>query len=64
MTRIAGAEYPGPRWAVVAPRDGGADAELVDEAGRVRPGGYGTIDLRGGLDASTVEPTRPAMSGS
>jgi hypothetical protein len=48
----------------VAPRDGGAGAEVVDESGRVRFGGYGAIDLRGGLDASAVEPIRSAMSGS
>jgi hypothetical protein len=64
VTRFAGAGYPGPRWAVVAPRDGGADAEVLDESGCVRLGGYGTIDLRGGLYASAVEPIRSAMSGS
>ena len=46
----------------MAPRDGGAGAEVVDESGRVRFGGYGAIDLRGGLDASAVEPIRAAMS--
>jgi hypothetical protein len=42
----------------------GAGAEVVDEAGRVRLEGYGTIDLRGGLDASALEPICSAMSGS
>jgi hypothetical protein len=41
-----------------------AGAEVVDEAGRMRLGGYGTIDLRGGLDASALEPICSAMSGS
>jgi len=36
VTRFAGAEYPGPRWAVLTPR--GAGAEVVDAAGRVRLG--------------------------
>jgi hypothetical protein len=62
VTRFAGAECPGPRWPVVTPRGAGADAEVVDEAGRVRLGGYRTIDLSGGVDA--LEPIRSAMSGS
>ena len=62
VTRFAGAEYPGPRWAVLTPRGGGG-AEVVDESGRVRLGGYRTIDLRGGLDGA-LEPIRSAMSGS
>jgi hypothetical protein len=62
VTRFAGAEYPGPRWAVVTTRGAGADAEVVDETGRVWLGGYRTIDLSGGPDAP--EPIRSAMSGS
>ena len=62
VTRFAGADDPGPLWAVVTPPAPGA--EVVDEAGRVRLGGYGTIDLRGGLDASALEPICSAMSGS
>jgi hypothetical protein len=62
VTRFAGTEYPGPRWAVVTPRGAGADAEVVDESGRVRLGGYRTIDLSGGVDA--LEPIRSAQSGS
>ena len=64
VTRFAGADDPGSLWAVVAPRDGGADAEVVDESGRVRLRGYRRIDLPGGLDPSALEPIRSAMSGS
>jgi hypothetical protein len=60
VTRFAGAEYPGPRWPVLTPR--GAGAEVVDASGRVRLGGYRTIDLPGGLDA--LEPIRSATSAS
>ena len=61
MTRFADA-YLGP---TVGRRDAAeSGAEVVDEAGRVRLGGYGTIDLRGGLDASALEPICSAMSGS
>jgi hypothetical protein len=62
VTRFAGADDPGPLWAVVAPRDGGAG--VVDEAGRVRLRGHRTIDLRGGLDPIALEPICSAMSGS
>jgi hypothetical protein len=64
VTRFAGADDLGTLWAVVPPRDGGADAEVVDESGRVRLRGYRGIDLPGGLDRSALEPIRSAMSGS
>ena len=60
VTRFAGADDPGPPWAVVT----SPAPAVVDEAGRMRLGGYGTIDLRGGLHASAAEPIRSATSGS
>ena len=65
VVRFAGADAPGRLWAVVRPRegDGGVDAEVVDEAGRVRVRleGYRTIELPGGLDAEALAPIRTAM---
>jgi hypothetical protein len=67
VVRYAGADAPGALWAVVSPRDGGdgVDAEVVDEAGRVRVRleGYRTIDLPGGVDAEALAPIRAAMGG-
>jgi hypothetical protein len=48
----------------VTPRGAGADSGVVDESGRVRLGGYRTIDQPGGLGPSALEPIRSAMSGS
>ena len=64
MLRYAGADEPGALWAVVTPRDGGADADVVDEDGRVRVRleGYRTIELPGGLDADALAPLRDAMA--
>ena len=64
VLRYAGASDPGPLWAVVTPRDGGADAEVVDADGRVRVRleGYRTIELPGGLDADALAPIRNAMA--
>jgi len=65
VVRFAGADAPGPLWAVVSPREGGdgVDAEVVDEAGRVRVRleGYRTIELPGGIDADVLAPIRAAM---
>jgi hypothetical protein len=66
VVRYAGADAPGPLWAVVTPRAaGGIDAEVVDEAGnvRVRLEGYRTIELPGGVDADALGPIRMAMGG-
>ena len=58
---------PDALWAVVSqPRDGGGvDAEVVDEAGRVRVRleGYRTIELPGGFDDDALAPIRAAMGG-
>jgi hypothetical protein len=55
---------PGRLWAVVTPRDGGADAEVVDAAGHVhlRLEGYRTIELPGGFDPDALGPIRTAMA--
>jgi hypothetical protein len=67
VVRYAEADAPGALWAVVSQRgDGdGVDAEVVDEAGRVRVRleGYRTIELPGGLDAAALAPIRAAMGG-
>jgi len=66
VVRYAGADAPGALWAVVSPRDdGGVDAEVVDESGRVRVRleGYRTIELPGGIDADALAPIRVAMGG-
>jgi hypothetical protein len=62
VTPFAGADDPGPVWAVVTPP--APARRLVDEAGRVRLRGHRTIDLRGGLDPIALEPICSAMSGS
>jgi hypothetical protein len=48
---------------VVTPRDGGVDADVVDEGGRVRMRleGYRTIELPGAVDAEALDPIRSAM---
>jgi Polyketide synthase dehydratase len=65
VVRFAGADGPGRLWAIVSPGEGGegADAEVVDEAGRVRVRleGYQTIELPGGVDAAALGPIRSAM---
>jgi acyl transferase domain-containing protein/acyl carrier protein len=52
-----------PRYAVVRPTDGGADAEVVDGDGHVvlRLHGYGTVVLPDGPDEELVAPLREAM---
>jgi acyl transferase domain-containing protein/acyl carrier protein len=52
-----------PRFAVVRPTEGGADAEVVDGDGRVvlRLHGYGTIVLPDGPDEELLAPLRDAM---
>jgi hypothetical protein len=63
VTRYAGADAPGRLWAVVTPRDGAVDAEVVDDTGhvRVRLEGYRTIELPGALDPDALAPIRAAM---
>ncbi|MGA2321079.1 MAG: SDR family NAD(P)-dependent oxidoreductase [Solirubrobacteraceae bacterium] len=65
VMRFVGADAPGRLWAVVSPREGGGgvDAEVVDEAGRVRVRleGYRTIELPGAIDAEALAPIRTAM---
>ena len=48
----------------MTPRDGGADAEVVDAGGRVRVRleGYRTIELPGGMDGDALAPLRDAMA--
>ena len=60
----AGADEPGPLWAVVTPRDGGADADVVDEDGRVRVRleGYRTIELPGGSTTTRSRRCATAMA--
>jgi Polyketide synthase dehydratase len=64
VTSYAGADGPGTLHAVVTPHDGAADAEVVDDEGRVRLRleGYRTIELPGGLDADALAPIRAAMA--
>ena len=64
VLRYAGADDPGALWAVVTPRDGGADAEVVDARGhvRVRLEGYRTIELPGSIDSDALAPLREAMA--
>jgi len=59
------AQAEGRLHAVVTRRgDGGADAEVVDQAGRVlvRVERYGTVALPDGLDNTLLEPLRAAMA--
>jgi hypothetical protein len=68
VTRYDGADAPGRLWAVVTPRDGGeeADAEVVDERGRVRVRleGYRTTAVPGAVDADALAPIRTAIGES
>jgi hypothetical protein len=66
IIRYRTTKKPGPLWAVVTPRDGAADADIVDATGRVRMRleGYRTSELPGELDAATVEPIRSAMKNA
>jgi acyl transferase domain-containing protein/acyl carrier protein len=52
-----------PHWAVVRPTEGGADAEVIDEDGRValRLRGYGTVVLPDGPVPELLAPLRAAM---
>ena len=63
VVRFAAGKKPGRLWAVVSPRAGAIDAEVVDESGRVRVRleGYRTSQVPGDLEASTLEPIRSAM---
>ena len=65
VVQYATRKKPGPLWAVVSPRDdGGMDAEIVDDSGRVRVRleGYRTIELPGELAADALAPIRAAMN--
>ncbi len=59
-------DAPGSVRAVVRPRegDGGVDAEVVDDSGRVRVRleGYCTIELPGPMGEDVLEPLRAAMT--
>ena len=63
VRRFAPRAPEGRLCAVVTPREGGADADVVDETGRVhvRLEGYRTIELPGGVEAGALEPIRTAM---
>ena len=63
VTRYAGAEEPGRLTAVVTPRKGGTDADVVDEHGRLRLRleGYRTTELPGVPDAGALAPIQEAM---
>jgi hypothetical protein len=65
VVRFAAGEKPGTLWAVVSPREEGLDAEIVDEAGRVRLRleGYRTIELpTATFEAAALAPISSAMS--
>jgi polyketide synthase-like dehydratase family protein/polyketide synthase family protein len=64
VIRFASGRKPGRLWAVVTPREGGVDADVVDEEGRVRVRleGYRTSQVPGDLEPSTLAPIRSAMS--
>jgi hypothetical protein len=66
VTRYGDADASGPLWAVVQPRDGGVDADVVDAEGRVhlRLEGYRSIALPGTLDEDALAPIRSAMRGT
>jgi hypothetical protein len=63
VVRFAAGKKPGRLWAVVSRRDGGVDAEVIDEAGRVRVRleGYRTSEVPGELEAAALAPIRSAM---
>ena len=64
VSRFAPAGAATRLWAVVTPHDGGADADVVDEAGRVhmRLEGYRTIELPGPTGEDVLKPLREAMT--
>jgi Polyketide synthase dehydratase len=71
VARYAGAEDPGPVWAVVRPSAAGAgagsvDAEVVDADGRVRLRleGYRTTALPGAVDAEALAPIETALGSA
>jgi len=63
VKRFQSAKKPGRLWAVVTPGESGVDADVVDEAGRVRMRleGYRTSELPGELEPAAVAPLRNAM---
>jgi acyl transferase domain-containing protein len=66
VVRFSPRKNPGRLWAVVTPRAGGVDAEIVDDSGRVRVRleGYRTIELPGAPEPSALAPIRSAMESS
>jgi hypothetical protein len=63
VIRFQSSKKAGRLWAVVTPRDGGIDADVVDQSGRVRLRleGYRTSEVPGDLEAEAVAPIRSAM---
>ncbi len=71
VARYAGAEDPGPVWAVVRPSTAGdgepsVDAEVVDGDGRIRLRleGYRTTALPGGIDSEALAAIRTALGSA
>jgi hypothetical protein len=64
VTRFQDTEKASRLWAVVTPRNGGVDADVIDQAGRVqmRLEGYRTSQVPGELDAEAVAPIRSAIA--
>ena len=66
VIRFAPSKKAGRLWAVVTPREGAIDADVVDDTGhvRVRLEGYRTTELPGELEAAALAPIRSAMGAS
>jgi hypothetical protein len=64
VTRFQDTKKPSRLWAVVTPRDGGIDADVVDQAGRVRVRleGYRTSEMPGELESDAVGSIRRAFT--
>jgi hypothetical protein len=64
VIRFATPEPARDAWAVAVPSsENGADADVVDETGRVRMRleGYRTIELPGPTDGDALDPIRAAL---
>ncbi|MGA2014444.1 MAG: SDR family NAD(P)-dependent oxidoreductase, partial [Solirubrobacteraceae bacterium] len=64
VVRYRTTKKPTRLWAVVTPRDGAVDADVVDQSGhvRMRLEGYRTSELPGELDANALASIRTAMN--